>query len=69
MKKFLLYAVAIVVYSVVVVLLRHSEMDIPGWIFWVLGFVLILAVSLIGKTGKSNPTQKDSSEDKNEREL
>ena len=46
MKKYLNIwsLLAIVVYSVVVVLLRHSSMDIPNWVMWVLAFVLIAVV-------------------------
>lgn len=54
MKKFLLYAVAIVIYSVIVVALRHSGSGIPNWVFWVICFLLIGVLSWIGNIGKDN---------------
>ena len=61
MKKLLMYAVAIVVYSVVVVLMRHSDSEIPNWVFWVLSFLLILVLGWIRNIGKgdSKPSVKE----------
>lgn len=54
MKKYLLYAVAIVVYSVVVVLLRHSDATIPNWVMWAFSFLLIAVLGWISNIGKKN---------------
>lgn len=51
MKKYLLYGLAIVAYSVAVVLMRHSEAEIPNWVYWAMSFVLIAALGWIGSTG------------------
>ena len=51
MKKYLLYGLAIVAYSVAVVLMRHSEAEIPNWVYWAMSFVLIAALGCIGSTG------------------
>jgi len=48
----MLYAVSIVVYSVVVVLIRHSDSEIPNWVFWVLSFLLIGVLGWIRNIGK-----------------
>ena len=54
MKKYLLYAVAIVIYSIVVVLLRHSDATIPNWVMWALSFLLIAVLSWISNIGRDN---------------
>ena len=64
MKKYLLYAVAIVAYSIVVVLMRHSDAEIPNWVFWALSFVLIAALGWIGSIGKGDDADKDEPENK-----
>lgn len=54
MKKYFLYAVAIVIFSVVVVLLRYSDTIIPNWVMWALSFLLIAVLGWISTIGKDN---------------
>ena len=65
MKRYLLYAVAIVIYSVIVVALRHSGSGIPNWVFWIISFLLIGVLSWIGNIGKDD---SDSPEDEKQDE-
>ena len=62
MKKFLLYALAIVCYSVVVVLLRNSDSEIPNWVFWVLSFVFVGILGFISGIGKGGDDTTDASQ-------
>lgn len=59
MKKYLLYSVVIVIYSVIVVLLRHSSSSIPNWVFWALSFALVLILGLIGNIGKNHTEESE----------
>ena len=52
MKKYLLYAVTIVVYSVAIVLLQRSDAEIPNWLFWVLSIALVAVLAWIHSIGK-----------------
>ena len=60
MKKFLLYAVTIVIYSVVVVLLRHSDVTIPSWVLWALSLLLIVVLRWIRNIGKDHAEEAHS---------
>lgn len=48
MKKYLFYALAIIVYSVITVLLRYSGWEAAGFLCWVLAFALVAVLMLIG---------------------
>ena len=54
--KIFLYAIAIVVFSVVMVFLRHTD-GVPNWVFWVMSFVFVAVLGWIRGIGSNKEEQ------------